>query len=115
MHTRTSASALFLCVALGFSSSTASAQTVGQQCRDCLNNELSGLGQNAAATAALGAIGGLAAGSAPGAVCGAVIGAAGVGITFLINVANKCVPVCKSGREPASVAKCDELLTKSKG
>ena len=84
------------------------------ECRSCLQNELAGLGQNATAMAALGAIGGLAAGSLPGAVCGAVLGAAGVGVTSLINVANKCVPICKKGRSPASVGECDDFLVKAR-
>lgn len=92
-----------------------STPVASDECRSCLQNELAGLGQNATAMAALGAIGGLAAASLPGAVCGAVLGAAGVGVTALINVANKCVPICKKGRAPASVGQCDDFLVKARG
>lgn len=93
------------------------AQSVEEDCRACLSGELAGLGQNAAAAAAIGALGGLALGSGPGAVCGAVLAASGVGITSLINVANKCVPICKrtADRAPASVPRCDEFRNKAAG
>lgn len=89
-----------------------------EQCKECLRNELAGLGQQTVAAAALGAIGGLHAGAVPGAVCGAILAAVGVNVVTLINVANKCEQVCTrsaAGREPASVQQCRDFVRRANG